>query len=926
MKVGEATCKYSHLHGDGIIADCSSKSLGAVPVNLPSNLEVLILNNNNLEILRNGDFQECHRLITLTLSNNSLAKVEPLAFENTKNLEELDLRQNNLSFTHDSLPPGIFSSLSKLATLSIQKNQWCKSNQYPDWIFVGLRNLKTLSIDGVPNATFGSNFSQLSKLGSLTVYGGLNSITNETFQELSICPLEHLSIKTDKTLVNLEPMSFAHFRQLRVLDLGFNHELGIDGAARCFYGLQFTKISVLILSRIVADNQPGMEVRSTFYQQLKACVGLKKLLLDKNNIITFGDYFAVPLKHVEHLDLSYNRIAQAQTFIFEASKLKRLRFFDVSHQTKRYVEKRSIRTTPKPMNYGGSDNGEQKSISCETPRVKPCPIPLSTLPFGLDENGLRKGQIPLIDKGPWCMPLPPRLQTLNLSSSLNIDLRELPQLIIFGGPILREVVYKSNGLSLFRGPVIFTTPNPNIPLTFDLADNGFTCVAHNVLNYSLSFGLNLGKFQLSGNDLGAQLERDTEGKVFDLYRNLTELNLAKNNIKVLPRNVFIKLSKLEVLNVSRNSLGQIQFEFSHMELLKTLDIANNLITNLNSEVLDELVMLHEKSNLSINLFGNPIQCSCESVPFLRRIESNPRLFLDVASYSCLYRETFVTFDQLSFYILPDLFLRCSSHLFLVVSAVLFGITVIVLATSIFLFRHRWDIRYFCLRLTTQRKKAQPEPPKMFDAFVIYDRSDRDWVHDELLKNLEQEDESEPPIAEQHCERDHIIAEDESMEILDAANFADFSQPLNLNRAALKLCIHERDFPLGERIEENIIGSIENSRKIILVLSRSFCHSQWCCYELELAKIASLDRGRNLLVPVMLEDLDIRNMSRGLQSVLRNYTYIDWSENTYNRAEFWQRLRRALSEPSCVYVCECGRSVLGTALRNTDTDETRADNY
>lgn len=122
-KIGEATCKYSHLHGDGIIADCSSKSLGAVPVNLPSNLEVLILNNNNLEILRNGDFQECHRLITLTLSNNSLAKVEPLAFENTKNLEELDLRQNNLSFTHDSLPPGIFSSLSKLATLSIQKNQ-----------------------------------------------------------------------------------------------------------------------------------------------------------------------------------------------------------------------------------------------------------------------------------------------------------------------------------------------------------------------------------------------------------------------------------------------------------------------------------------------------------------------------------------------------------------------------------------------------------------------------------------------------------------------------------------------------------------------------------------------------------------------------------------------------------------------------------
>lgn len=911
---------------DGLEVDCSGRSLEHVPPSLPINTGVLLLNRNRIQTLRNIDFKGCRSLVRLAVSSNALSKIEEQAFEDTENLAELDLVENLLSFERNSFPENAFRPLRKLTDLRMQRNNWKNSTEYPTWIFGELANLRTLTIDGLPNVTFDGNFSLLAGLKSLSVYGGLNAVTNETLIGLGGCPIEYLNITTeDGSLTRLEPLSFAALHRLKTLDLGFNRGLGFKAASDSFYGLQFTNITELVLSRIIADDSVANEFIKEYYTYLNLSRNIKKFLVDKNNIVSVEMGLATNLPNLEHFDISYNRISNVETLILDVAATKRIRFVDSSHQSKRYIRKRKD-VTAEEEEEKREDPGNRTSERCPTPPLLPCQIPW---PFGKIDSFVRDGggggalgATPLSDHGPWCLPLSPRLETLNLSSSLNVDLQTLPQMIILGGHHLRNFVYQNNGVRVFAGPVIITRPNQSVPVTFDFSGNGMTCLAADFLKYSVQLGFRMGCFILNSNNLGDQLERETDGDVFRWYRNLTELHLAQNNIRILPKNVFVQLPELRVLNLSGNSLGQIQFRFDHLRNLRVLDLSGNLLTNLDDDVLEQLYRLHLTSNLSVNLFGNPIQCSCDSVSFLHFIQDKRPMFADVADYSCLYREHFVKFDRLRVYLLNDLDYRCSSQLLLIVVAVVFVVSILIVAVSILLYRHRWDVRFFCLRLTTQRKKAQtPEAPKTFDAFVIYGNDDRAWIFDELLRNLEREQEPRVPAQEReqrpHRKPQNDFNLDDAAELLTAVDFEGCDAEPGAAAAGgggrelepLKLCVHERDFPAGESIWENIVRSIDDSRKILIVLSDSFAQSEWCGYELELAKIASVDRGRNLLVPILLGRLETRTLSKNLQSLLRQYTYIDWNDHRANPEEFWDKLRQALARPSCMYVCECGRSML-----------------
>ena len=75
--------------------------------------------------------------------------------------------------------------------------------------------------------------------------------------------------------------------------------------------------------------------------------------------------------------------------------------------------------------------------------------------------------------------------------------------------------------------------------------------------------------------------------------------------------------------------------------------------------------------------------------------------------------------------------------------------------------------------------------KKYDAFVSYGHHDSAWVRQELLPRLE---EGNPPF---------------------------------------RLCLHERDFLVGEMVSDNITFAINTSRRMILLLSNAFLQSHWC---------------------------------------------------------------------------------------------------
>ena len=61
--------------------------------------------------------------------------------------------------------------------------------------------------------------------------------------------------------------------------------------------------------------------------------------------------------------------------------------------------------------------------------------------------------------------------------------------------------------------------------------------------------------------------------------------------------------------------------------------------------------------------------------------------------------------------------------------------------------------------------------------------------------------------------------------------------------------------------------------VILVVSNHFIRSKWCRLELEMSKMESLERGRNIVVTVLLEP--IQETLESLEWFMKQYTYLEW---------------------------------------------------
>ncbi|KAG1701183.1 Toll-like receptor 13 [Nymphon striatum] len=171
---------------------------------------------------------------------------------------------------------------------------------------------------------------------------------------------------------------------------------------------------------------------------------------------------------------------------------------------------------------------------------------------------------------------------------------------------------------------------------------------------------------------------------------------------------------------------------------------------------------------------------------------------------------------------------------------------------------RWYLRYWLFKLKTKvksfrRSKETPIQYK-YDAFVSYSHSDVDWVMNNLIPNIETEE------------------------------------------LQMKLCLHERDFDIGNLVSENIFKSIENSRKTIIVLSNCYLTSKWCTFELHMAQHKLFDDSRDSLIVVELEKPAKSLLDNNLKYVCRTRTYLEWNKSPMAQKYFWKRLRQAISKP------------------------------
>ena len=337
--------------------------------------------------------------------------------------------------------------------------------------------------------------------------------------------------------------------------------------------------------------------------------------------------------------------------------------------------------------------------------------------------------------------------------------------------------------------------------------------------------------------------------IFQNLTNLESLMLHTCGIEALPVGMFWNTPQLTTLGISGNAIRSWSPDvFAPLKHLEILSLSRNKIVSLNVAS-----FLHLTSLRQLDLSLNPFACNCDLMWFLDFVH-NDIIFVvnvgDASLYACASPESLHGVSVVRAGLSPA---DCVSHTDFVVT--LSTAAAIFLSAIVFalVYRGRWYIRYYIFLIRSRRRRhlERADGSYVYDAFVAHNSNDASWVVRHLLPRLETE-------------------------------------------GRYRLCLHQRDWPIGREISENIVESIEASRKVIVVLSNNFAQSQWCRMELEMANHRRLSNWRNSLVLVLLETISPENQNATLRSLLTTHTYLEWNERAQEK--FWRVLKKALLRP------------------------------
>lgn len=348
------------------------------------------------------------------------------------------------------------------------------------------------------------------------------------------------------------------------------------------------------------------------------------------------------------------------------------------------------------------------------------------------------------------------------------------------------------------------------------------------------------------------------------FRNLTKLkklNMGGTGIgDVEVMTMLPDLKRLEWLSLSHNTIHKLRRGVfaNFAKTLKVLALGSNRITTLNITSLPETLWTTLEK---IDLSDNPFTCDCQLVWFLRWLSTTnvtiSKWQKDPKQYQCTAPAP-LRKKSLKFLKHPnerDCFEAPMDWCLLSVFLISLAASASSSIGSV-LYRFRWYVKYWYFKYKIQQRQealSSDNRTYQYDAFVSYSKHDTHWVVSELRRHLETEE-------------------------------------------GLQLCIHDRDFIVGEDIVSNVISSIEQSRKVLFIVSNAFAVSQWCHFELIMVQTRMLENDRDNLVLILLEEIDDANLSPRLKLQMEKQTYLEWTSSEIGRQLFWDRLRQAVGRP------------------------------
>ncbi|XP_070579669.1 toll-like receptor 13 [Ptychodera flava] len=363
---------------------------------------------------------------------------------------------------------------------------------------------------------------------------------------------------------------------------------------------------------------------------------------------------------------------------------------------------------------------------------------------------------------------------------------------------------------------------------------------------------NLRTLDISGSQMS--LDRD----MLSTMPNIRKLMLQNNRIDVLDRDAFVGLAHLKHLDLRNNDIREITGHMWQLPSLQILYLAGNKLLAIKEDNIDAK---HLPSLQIADFSENSFACSCDLVWFRNWIATDKMVYmLNYDTLTCTSPSSPRGLILVRDFNPSALVCQSRTQMYLAIGFALFAaLMAVIVATCVY---YRWHIKYgiFLIRCKVKGYARIPDPEKKYDAFISFNSGDERWVQHNLVPHLEQ----------------------------------------NCN-TQFKICVHYKDFIPGKAIVDNILDSIENSRKTVLVLSPNFVNSEWCHFEMQMAHHRLFEDRRDVVVLLLLEPIPDKDTPRMLRKLLLKRSYITWPKEEHGPARklFWAQLESALNRPSQV---------------------------
>ena len=345
--------------------------------------------------------------------------------------------------------------------------------------------------------------------------------------------------------------------------------------------------------------------------------------------------------------------------------------------------------------------------------------------------------------------------------------------------------------------------------------------------------------------------------LFKPISKIRKLHLDSCKLYQLPICVFSNFHYLDELTLRGNKLsnwGNGNDVFGNLTSIKHLDISGNRINIINETSFPVHLLVSMKT---LNLAYNPYYCICDQmwfVDWLRR--THITVYGYPAKYKCV-QPADMSNTLLEDY-KPDV-KSCTpwNPLFTIIISTSASVVFLIILFLTVLKCHTNIKNYiYLLRLYSYRKRGYAPITDSDDfeyhAFVVYYDADRLWVHNKFVKKLEKEE-------------------------------------------GVRLCIHHRDFEVGETISGNIDNFLKKSWKVVVIMSNDFAKSEWCQWEVDIVQERRRRLGRDVFLLVMLKNITSKYMTSPLRTLLDSTPHLKYPHGV-GEDIFWKAAIESLRKP------------------------------